>query len=399
MLRGPFNKAVPIIQKIESHNHKAYFVGGCVRDLLLNRSIGDVDITTSAPPEVIQTIFEKVIPVGIKHGTVVVVHEDIPYEVTTFRTEGVYSDSRHPDTVTFIDDIDKDLERRDFTINALAMDLAGNIIDLFDGKEDLKKGIIRTVGDGNERFKEDPLRIIRALRFSSQLGFEIYSETIQQMKAVQSEIESLAVERITNEFEKLFAGKYVKNGLEYINIIGTYQFLPIFKDNPSLFSKIPKTIQPLASFGEVIALLHLLENNISISEWVKSWKCSNQVKKDAKVLVESYNYYETNGIDEWLVYTLDNRYYEGFSRIVNSIHQENTNHKDLHHMNKQLPIHSRKELAVNGSDIANIFPLLQKGPWLQKMLTDIEKAVVFRELANSKSDIKEWIKCNPPEAN
>src|SRR5699024_609682 len=137
-----------VIIEIENNGHSAYFVGGCVRDLLLNRPIGDIDIATSALPEQIQAIFPQVIPVGIEHGTVIVRYNHVSYEVTTFRLDGEYSDQRHPDSVQFIDRIDEDLERRDFTINALAMDKKGKIIDLFAGKKDLARRMIRTVGNG-----------------------------------------------------------------------------------------------------------------------------------------------------------------------------------------------------------------------------------------------------------
>src|SRR5690625_2709763 len=147
MLPQPFKKAKPIIRKIEQHGCKAYFVGGCVRDYLLQREIGDIDIATSASPEEIKQIFTKVIPVGIEHGTVIVRHDHQSYEVTTFRIAANYADQRHPDSVTFIDRIDEYLRRRDFTINALAMDGNGYILDLFEGQKDLRDKLIRTVGN------------------------------------------------------------------------------------------------------------------------------------------------------------------------------------------------------------------------------------------------------------
>lgn len=182
-LTEPFREALAIIEKIEEAGHQAFFVGGCVRDFLLKRPIGDVDITTSAKPFEVQAIFDEVIPVGIQHGTVIIRHRGISYEVTTFRLEGEYSDQRHPDSVQFIDKIDEDLARRDFTINALAMDKHGHIIDLFQGREDIEKALIRAVGNGHDRFQEDPLRILRAIRFSSQLGFQIEENTLKAIMA------------------------------------------------------------------------------------------------------------------------------------------------------------------------------------------------------------------------
>lgn len=399
MISEPFIKARPVIENIEKHDHQAYYVGGCVRDFLLKRPIGDIDITTSATPTTIQQIFPKVIPVGIEHGTVIVVYDDVPYEVTTFRVEGRYSDQRHPDSVTFINQLDKDLERRDFTINALAMDLTGNIIDLFGGKEDIQKKVIRTVGNGYERFKEDSLRIIRALRFASQLGFKIDPQTLKEMKEVSEDISNLAIERITKEFGKLFAGHYLKNGIHYMKESESYKYLPIFADIPDLIYKVPDSIQPLHSFGEIIAFFHLLDTRVSVIEWVKKWKCSNQVKQEAVAIVQAYSLFEKYGIDKWLVYTLDRRYYKGFTNIMNIFHPALLDENDLDKVYNDLPIQSRQELCVNGNDLISWYPNIKKGPWIQKLLTMVEKEIVFGNLKNRKNDIKDWIKWNPLEIN
>ncbi|WP_249871847.1 CCA tRNA nucleotidyltransferase [Oceanobacillus saliphilus] len=397
MLPKPFLMAKPVLEYIEKHNHKAYFVGGCVRDLLLNRPLGDIDIATSAPPEYIQEIFPKVIPVGIEHGTVIVRYEKESYEVTTFRMDGNYSDKRHPDTVEFIDDINKDLERRDFTINALAMNLHGEVIDLFGGRNDIDKKMIRTVGNGYERFTEDPLRIIRALRFSSQLGFDIHPDTFKQMKDLRKEIESLAVERITNEFTKLFAGEYVANGIRYLKKLGIEKFLPVFSDFPDLINQIPSAIKPLQSFGECIALFNILKPEITVSEWVRKWKCSNKTKLEAIQLLQAYDQYKSNGIDSWLVYQLSSEFYDGFCRLLDILEQTDIT---IHHMNaieNELEIREKSELAINGYDLIELFPARQKGPWLHQLIKRIEKEVVSGNLNNTKSEIKDWIKWNPLE--
>ena len=171
-------QAQKVIDSIEASGFQAYFVGGCVRDTLLGREPGDWDIASSARPEQIMDIFgADAIPTGCKHGTVTVRSGGETFEVTTFRTDGQYTDGRHPDRVTFADAIEEDLARRDFTINAMAMNKDGRIIDLYDGAGDLKRGIIRCVGDAGTRFWEDALRILRALRFASTLGFTIEPST------------------------------------------------------------------------------------------------------------------------------------------------------------------------------------------------------------------------------
>lgn len=400
MLTAPFFNGIKIIKEIEKTNHQAYFVGGCVRDMLLNRRIKDIDIATSAKPELIQKIFKDVIPVGIEHGTVIVRYNKESYEITTFRVEGQYSDQRHPDSVQFIDQIDEDLKRRDFTINALAMDKNGKIIDLFGGKKDLEDRVIRTVGNGKERFTEDPLRMIRALRFSSQLGFKINTETLACLKELKSQIESLAVERITNECEKLFAGEFINNGIAYLKETKIHHHLPVLKDHPNLMEKLPPFTVPFQSFGEVIALFHYLKPDISILAFVKEWKCSNKIKAEAMELVQAIEYYNTYGLDEWLVYELSNVYFEGFARLVNTICR--TKKVDLETINQiyeELPLQSRNQLALNGHDLMELFKEAQQGPWIRETLRELEKKVIFKEIENNKLDLKEWIKCNPPETN
>lgn len=395
-----FADGVQVIKAIEEAGHQAYFVGGCVRDLILKRNIKDIDIATAAAPEQITKIFKKVIPVGIEHGTVIVRYHGKSFEVTTFRIDGDYTDQRHPDEVEFVDKIDEDLKRRDFTINALAMDKDGNIIDLFQGQEDLNRQLIRTVGIGYDRFMEDPLRMIRAIRFASQLGFHIESETLKQLKSLKHEVDTLAVERLMNECEKLFSGDYVEQGINYLKTSGIYRYLPVFKEHLSLINNIPKSLIPLASFAEVIALFHHLDASVSIEKWVKAWKCSNKIKNESMKLVEAICYYKTYGFDKWLVYRLPKSYYKSFLRVLQSLDPKHKITEDLLlKTNQELIIQSRKDLVIDGNDIARLFPDAKKGPWIRQILETLEKKVVFEELMNEKNDLKEWILCNPPEIN
>lgn len=185
---------------------EAYLVGGAVRDVLLGKKASDWDVTTNARPEEIMKIFHKVIPTGIAHGTVTIHFMGKEIEATTFRSESGYTDGRHPDSVSFNATLEDDLSRRDFTMNAIAASLSdGTIIDPFDGRKDIKSKIIRTVGTARDRFLEDGLRPIRALRFSSQLGFEIETETYEAIKMpdVQEKIKSISLERFRDEFEKI----------------------------------------------------------------------------------------------------------------------------------------------------------------------------------------------------
>lgn len=213
-----------IIDILNSNGHKAYIVGGCVRDSFLNRNPYDWDVTTSALPEQTIECFKdyKTVLTGLKHGTVCVVIDKNPVEITTFRTEGSYCDNRHPDKVVFIDDIKEDLARRDFTINSIAYNDNEGIVDPFGGIDDIKNKIIRCVGDAKERFDEDALRIIRAIRFSSVLDFEIEEKTSDAIHDKKLLIKNVSCERIRLELEKLLVGKNAFDVLQkYSDIIFT----------------------------------------------------------------------------------------------------------------------------------------------------------------------------------
>jgi len=204
-----------IISRLEKNGHEAYAVGGCVRDSILDRVPEDWDITTSAKPEEVKKLFQATIDTGLQHGTVTVVIEKEGYEVTTFRLDGDYSDGRHPDRVAFTSSLTEDLKRRDFTINAMAYSENTGLIDRFDGEKDLEDGVIRAVGDAEERFSEDALRMLRAIRFAGQLNFDIAGNTFDAIKKLSYNISKVSVERIAKELEKLL----LSGNPEYIGLV------------------------------------------------------------------------------------------------------------------------------------------------------------------------------------
>ncbi len=199
------NRAIEILQ---NNGHTAYVVGGAVRDALMGKSPDDWDITTSAlPEETLEAFAEfRTIETGMKHGTVTVIVDGTSLEITTYRIETGYSDNRHPDKVDFTDRVEDDLSRRDFTVNAIAYSPSAGFADPFDGQKDIEKGIIRCVGEADKRFGEDALRILRALRFSSTLGFEIDSETSESIHRNYTLLKNISVERIFTELSKLLCG-------------------------------------------------------------------------------------------------------------------------------------------------------------------------------------------------
>ena len=191
-----------ILDTLEQAGYEAYYVGGCVRDRLLGRPVHDWDITTSAMPEVVLALFGHCVPTGIAHGTVTVLLEDTGAEVTTFRTDGSYHDGRHPDRVTFVRSLREDQARRDFTVNAMAMDRRGRIYDAFGGQADLDRRLLRAVGDPETRFREDALRMLRALRFSAQLDFTVEGETLAAIGRCAGLARALPAERARHELEE-----------------------------------------------------------------------------------------------------------------------------------------------------------------------------------------------------
>lgn len=233
-----------IIEKLTQNGHKAYIVGGCVRDILLGKTPDDYDVTTSATPQEIITIFDKTIPTGIKHGTVTVMIENTPVEVTTFRTESGYADNRHPSSVNFVTDIKDDLSRRDFTVNAMAYNRNDGLIDCFGGKADLENKILRTVGDSETRFREDALRILRLFRFASTLGFKIEENTLSSALECAYLLKNVSRERIFTELKKAVMGENFEvfselllcGGLEFlgINKIPNFEKIKNFRENLNL---------------------------------------------------------------------------------------------------------------------------------------------------------------------
>lgn len=219
-----------IINTLEEYNYEAYIVGGCVRDSILNKTPNDWDITTNAKAKQVEEIFQsrgfKVIETGIKHGTVTIMINNVGHEITTYRIDGEYLDGRHPDKVEFTTSLKEDLSRRDFTINAMVYNHTKGVVDYFEGIKDLENKIIRCVGNPLKRFSEDALRMMRAVRFSAQLGFQIEDNTENAIRSLSSNIKFVSIERIKEEFDKIL----LSDNVDRIHILNDYglmvHFLP-----------------------------------------------------------------------------------------------------------------------------------------------------------------------------
>lgn len=252
-----------VLQSLDAHGFSAFLVGGCVRDMFLGRRPQDWDITTSALPDEIMGIFPGSLPTGIRHGTVTVISGRGRVEVTTFRSDGAYSDHRRPDNVSFISGVTGDLQRRDFTINAMALPLSGMVVDPFGGLDDLKNQTIRCVGDPERRFTEDALRMFRALRFSAQLGFDIEAQTAGAIYALAHTAHTLAPERVSSELEKILMSpnpEIIGRALRY-GLLDNYLARSRVSVHYQRLANLPKNKQQRwAAFCAMLESRHLIES-------------------------------------------------------------------------------------------------------------------------------------------
>ncbi len=393
-----FQSAFSLITQLHHKGYEGHIVGGAVRDLVLGRSVGDIDIATSALPHQVTQVFEHVIPIGVEHGTVLVRYQSQSFEVTTYRTEQGYTDFRHPDQVSFVQSIKEDLSRRDFTINAMAMDLKGEIIDPYGGKEDLTNQRIRAVGNAQTRFSEDPLRMMRALRFASQLQFEVDSEVSTAIESQVAKLGHIAIERVAVEFAKLTAGDDFRKGLQLCSQLGVHSQLPIFSKKPHLQEIIPE--DRLDGFAVLIAYYYEQDNSVDILQWVKNWKQSNKVKRDSFSLHYALReFQQKNEVTHWLVYQLPNPLIPSFAKLLRALGYQ-IEEQRLFNISAELPIQSRNDLAFGAQDFIQLWPQRQKGPWIKSGIEKIEYAVVNKQLPNQYEQIKEWVdQWNPPVNN
>ncbi|WAA10577.1 CCA tRNA nucleotidyltransferase [Fervidibacillus albus] len=390
----PFQKAIPLLNRIERAGFEAYFVGGSVRDYLLNKPIEDVDIATSAEPEEIKSIFSKTVDVGIEHGTVLVLFEGESYEVTTFRSEGKYEDFRRPKQVTFIRSLREDLQRRDFTMNAIAMTKEGKLIDPFFGQADLDHQIIRTVGNPEERFREDALRMMRAIRFVSQLAFRLEKHTERAIQKNGHLLEHIAVERKLAEFKKLLNGKNRAEALNLLVRLQLYRFLPGLNNFAQQIEQVAQYVNHTDLRGEDIWILLGITSKLdNLNPLLKEWKLSNKEIKMIRTVYEAYE--ERRRRKEWtkeLIFRFGPEFCIRAEQIYCAAHGEKNSEsaEKLHQIYASLPIKNRSELAVTGNDLMG-WHSRSGGPWIKETLEKIERAVINGEVENDKASIKGWL--------
>lgn len=388
-----FEPARPVLQKIEATGYEAYFVGGCVRDTILGDPIHDIDIATSAYPSEIKQIFDRTVDTGIEHGTVMILDHGTGYETTTFRTESGYQDYRRPDHVTFVRSLEEDLKRRDFTINALALKENGEVVDLFDGIKDLKRHVIRAVGDPEERFHEDALRMMRAVRFASQLDFKIDGPTLRGIKENASLLQKIAVERIQVEFEKMFLGQKPAAGLNYFLNSGLYRYCPGLAYSANKLGALNRTFAGMKNINQVWALVTYtldLTNFADLTAFLKSWKTANDTIRQVKKILPLIEALRWGQVSAWMLYKTGWEAFADANRVASVFNWQLPwpNAKEKY---QSLPIKDARDLAINGQTLikeAKIKP----GPQLGKVLNQVTRAVVEGKLPNDKETLIERVK-------
>lgn len=442
-----FNIEVPapvnyIIQELEKCGYEAYMVGGAVRDSILGRPIHDYDICTSAMPGEILEAFpnEEVIPTGLKHGTVTILINKEPYEVTTYRIDGDYSDNRRPDNVTFTKNLVEDLQRRDFTINAMAYNPKTGLIDPFNGMEDIKYKKIRCVGFAEDRFNEDALRILRAIRFEAQLGFAGFPETMFEIERQYERLKNISVERINSEFCKIVASnQFCVELVLYPDVFSL--FIPELKDMIDFQQNNPYHAYDV--FGHTIHAIEKCESDDLIvrlavffhdfgkphsyqdgEDGIRHFKGHGKVSADITDSIMKRLRFDNgtrNNVVE-LVYYHDATFEVGkkyvkrwlnkigekqFRRLLevrkadikgqktdyekSRIEKINNIENILEEILQEQECFSLKDLAVNGNDVKKKMKL-KEGKDVGYWLNEILKRVMDGELENNRDDLIYWMK-------
>ena len=382
--------AVPVLERINQAGFEVYFVGGCVRDTLLQRPLHDVDLATSAYPQEIKQIFPQTIDTGIEHGTVTVIYQKKAYEITTFRTESGYQDYRRPDKVEFVRSLKEDLKRRDFTINALAMNAQGEIIDLFAGMADLQQRQIRAVGVAADRFHEDALRMLRAVRFQAQLNFTIEKQTLAGIQTNAALLSHIATERIREEFIKLMEGSNRQAGLISLYQTQLYRFCPGLAtyDFPKILQFAAGQIADEATVWSFLAYLGQLKR-AQVRPFLRQWKVANNNIKLVQAAIELLDNYQGSN---WQLYIAGQAATATAAQVLRLTRQQELA-EQLIEQYQDLPLKSPHQLAINGQQIMQVLNL-SPGPQIGQYLKQIQQAIVAGQLVNDYQTIVNYLKNN-----
>ncbi|MBR5231440.1 MAG: CCA tRNA nucleotidyltransferase [Clostridia bacterium] len=370
--------------RLNAHGFEAYLVGGCVRDMLMGIPPHDFDICTSALPEETMQCFAdvRVIETGIKHGTVTVILHGEPLEITTFRTEGDYLDGRHPSSVAFTRSLENDLMRRDFTVNAMAYHPEKGLTDLYGGRQDIERKLLRCVGDPTERFTEDALRILRALRFAAQLGFEIDKATGDALHALRGRLSLISRERIAAELLRMLASPHAPQVLHLYGDV----FLAALPDCTRFDIDALKKAPEGHTLLRTASLLHGDPNAQAV---LKSLKLSTAFTEDSLMLIDAYDAkIEPREVPLWLAKMGKERF--DALLLLREKQERQTLLKEVRRaLDEHLPF-SVRDLAINGRDL--IAAGLPAGPHIGELLESLHKEVLMRKIPNDRDALLKRIK-------
>lgn len=415
-------EAEAVLDRLIGNGHEAYVVGGFVRDALLHKPTQDIDIATSARPEETMALFDRTVPTGLKHGTVTVLEEDKAYEVTTFRTESEYEMHRRPKEVTFVRTLQEDLQRRDFTMNAMAMDRNGRIIDPFGGRDDLNQRVVRCVGKPEERFREDALRMMRAIRFAANYGFQVENDTWNALLSNRELFCYVAMERIYAEWQKIMEGNDPLQGLTLLvgsgllNNLKLPLFWPVAEwgeaDIPSALASLNQSGEAYYRWAMLFKAMKLDQGKLRrgasaltmpakqigrlaklmlVDDWLKQHGLNASSRGDIDWAVQW-----KKGVLEWgpepmlewrrLAITAPElilQHIEDTSEAPQMLREVERNGELWI---QELPAKEIKELAVGGRELVTALQR-REGPWVGEVLKQLLAEVVLHQLPNREEEL------------
>ncbi|MDQ6418198.1 CCA tRNA nucleotidyltransferase [Paenibacillus sp. LHD-117] len=394
--------ALPIIERLDGAGHEAVFVGGAVRDAVLGIPVKDVDIATSAKPEQVLEMFPRCIPTGLQHGTVTVIHGGTPYEVTTYRKESTYESHRKPSAVSFLTDLDGDLLRRDFTVNAMAVRLDGRVYDPYGGLEDLKRGLLRCVGNANERFQEDALRMVRAVRFIGMYGLRPATSAWRALLAHRELLRHVAMERIQAELDKMLASVQPARCMAWLYASGLLWHTKIPIEAPATAIDLSglDTIEQLEDRWAFLAIASGVGAD-KAQQILEALRLSNKRMQTILSIVRVQDELSdgwTNKLEDreqdirWtsLFLRLGVSASSSWLRIARALGADSEAEDILRErllrferLMNESPIYSVKELDLNGAQLATALQR-EAGPWLKDYLERMLLEVALGRLANTK---------------
>lgn len=356
--------ALKILKKINSNGYISYLVGGYPRDIILGRESVDFDICTSATPKQLKNIFGDLILPSEQYGSVTLILNNIHFEITTFRKEIKYLNNRKPVEIEYIKDLEQDLKRRDFVMNTLCIDEFGNILDLLNGKEDIQNKIIRTVGNSDEKIREDSLRILRAIRFATTLNFKLSDDLYNSIKKYAYLVKELSYFRKKQELDKIFSSKNIKYGLELIDNLGLSQYLEL----SNIKSVVPTTYL-IGIWSQLDVLDKYNFNNVEKDSIIKINELKNKELNDKNIY--KYGLYistivaEIKGIDKNKV-----------TEIYNNLY-----------------IHNKTEINITANEICGLLNR-KPGPYLKNIINDLEEQLIDKNIKNDSQELIDYVLYN-----